>query len=57
MPKARWWHGVLVVVGILALQAFLLWMDNAPAEDLRFALLAVPCALVAGLWLRRVRER
>ena len=58
---------VLCVVGILGLQAFLMclesivqaflmWLDKLPAEDVRFALLAVPCALVAGLWLYRVKE-
>jgi hypothetical protein len=56
MPKPSLIQCALCVVGILGLQAFLMWLDNAPAEDLRFVLLAVPCALVAGLWIRRVRE-
>ena len=61
------WQGCLCVVGILGLyvflmflepivDAFLMWLDKLPAEDVRFVLLAVPCALVAGLWVRRVRR-
>lgn len=56
MTKPSLWHKILCVLIILGLYVLLLWMDNAPTEDLRFALLAVPCALVAGLWLYRVRE-
>jgi len=44
----------LCVIGILGLQAFLTWLDNA--EDVRFVLLAVPLALVAGLVAHRMNE-
>lgn len=54
--KPKWWQKVLCVLIILGIYVLLLWMENVPTEDLRFALLAVPCALVAGLWIRRVRE-
>lgn len=65
MAKPSLLQGVLVVVGILGLyvvvmciepiaDAFLMWLDSLPAGERRFVLLAVPLALVAGLWLYRV---
>ena len=63
----KWWQCLLCVLIILSLEALLIWLDNdgpqaffvwvdsLPAEDLRFALLAVPLALVAGLIGRRLR--
>lgn len=67
MPKPSLGQGVLVVAGILGIyvflmcletivDAFLMWLDKLPAAERRFVLLAVPCALVAGLWVRRMKE-
>lgn len=57
LPEPKMWQKVLCVLIILGIYVLLLWINDAPNEDLRFALLAVPCALVARLWLYRVRGR
>ncbi len=67
MPKPSVRRGVLVVLGILGLyvflmclepivDAFLMWLDKLPAGERRFVLLAVPCALIAGLVARRMNK-
>ena len=53
----KWKQGIFCVIVLLAFQAFLIWADNAPIEDLRFALLAVPFALLAGGIARSLRRR
>ena len=32
------------------------WLGNILTEDLRFVLLALPLAVIAGLWIRRMNE-
>lgn len=65
MAKPSLGKSVLVFVGILGIyvflmcldpivDAFLMWLDSLPAGERRFVLLAVPCALVAGLVARRI---
>lgn len=66
MPKCSVSQGLLCVLAILGFYVFLMclepivtwflgWLDSLPAGERRFVLLAVPCALVVGLWVRRVR--
>jgi len=47
---------VACVLAILALQGCMNWADAASNADLRFLLIGVVLALVAGLWARRVRR-
>lgn len=66
MPKAEWSQCVLILIATLALylflmylepivDAFLMWLDKLPIGERRFVLLALPLALVAGLWVRRIK--
>lgn len=54
--QATFLQGLACVVIILGIYVLLLWMENAPSEDLMFVLLAVPGALVAGLVAHRLNE-
>lgn len=56
MPEPEWWHKVLCITGILGVQAGLNWMDRASNADLRFLLIGLALALVAGLVARRLNE-
>lgn len=67
MPRCSVSQGLLCVLAILGLyvflmclepiaDAFLMWLDSLSVTDRRFVLLAVPLALVTGLWARRVRR-
>jgi len=47
--KASLGQGVLCVVGILSLQAFMTWLDNAPINDLLVALVMLLGLL--GAWM------
>ena len=66
MTKASLGKSVLVFLAILGVylflmclepivDAFLIWLDKLPAGERRFVLLALPLALVAGLWTYRLR--
>ena len=68
MPKPSLGQSVLVIGGVLGIyvflmcletivDAFLVWLGKLPVGERRFVLLALPLALVTGLWARRVRER
>ena len=48
MTKPSAGQAVLCVTGILGLQAFLVWLDNAPIDDLVVAL--VMLGLLLGAW-------
>ncbi len=50
------WQGVVCVAAILGLQGCSTWMNQASNADLRFLLIGLVLALVAGCWAYRVRE-
>lgn len=49
MPKPSVGQKVLCVTGILGLQAFLVWLDNAPLDDLLVA--AAMLGLLLAAWV------
>ena len=49
MRKPSMGQKVLCVTGILGLQAFLVWLDNAPLDDLLVA--AVMLGLLFAAWV------
>lgn len=57
MPKPSLIQCVLCVVIILSIQALLMWLDNAPTEDLRFVLIAIPLTAIACWAARRINGR
>lgn len=56
MPELSLGEKVLCVTGILSLQAFLVWLDNAPVDDLLVA--AAMILLLFAIWVaHRIANR